>query len=83
MGNQSFELAKSKQSDKDKAALFENHYCQVAERNRGHFVRYDIRTNKDDWLNKTILQSGIKSPNTSYEGPFSERICIPGITSIK
>ena len=78
MCKQSFELPTSHWSDKDKAALFQNHYCQVAERNRGHFVRYDIRTNKDDWLMQTILNLPLKSANTSYEGPYSEHICIPG-----
>ena len=73
----SFEFPTSHWSVAQKLEKLNNHYCQKAERNSGHFVRYDIR-DESNWLIKTIKDSQVTSPSYTHTACVSEHLCIPG-----
>ena len=82
MCGQSFDLSNTKLTLAEKQERFNKHYCQIAERNPGHFVRYDIR-NEDDWLIRSIVNSPLTSPSNTHMACVSEELCIPGRATLQ
>ena len=75
--HQSYEHPNTHLTEAVKLEMFNSHYCQVAERNKGHFVVYEVRDEKD-YLIEIIKNSPITSPTNTHKMCFSEQLCIPG-----
>lgn len=54
---------------------FDNHYCELASRNTGHFPVFDIPA-EDTWIRKKIVGS---EPLDIHQGCSELNICVPGM----